>query len=872
MSANKAQSNNPPQKVSLNDENLAVGARSTPTEFRVIVPEHEYHVNHPNGSATRELKPPAHACAKLSQQPLIADTVVQLANVQNGFYSNSKDAIHISASWYGGALPPITSWGSSDHRAKTSTTAPVHSLEALPSPPTISPNLLIAGSFQSPTANYTPSLTATSTCPPFRPSSKDVPSFMPEKDSHHPLGDSLKPHSTVSDSSTPLHAVPFNVKLSMNHAGSASQQETAPLVKLVADSVAHAESSEDANKAFHRLVPLLKTVHSRNLGSFLVKMLKECRHHLPLDEFYLVIYSKDAPKEITIPRGEQPGMADGVSLERLTEIKLHYLIRESFRIPQAFHNGVFQQSMLRTVDFHDFLRTVLAMKILFCCVKKVDDPSQTLPRLAIYKVYYIIFQKLFLKYPEISNSIRVPQKYILGQPKIGKVTKLIYPDLGRKRLGKRGESKVHYIGVTWNEAIVDHDTLRLLDLGVTDLSDYFASRAIPPKRTPVTRPLEKQNSQHIFTQQLPPIPMPSPSKPLLSFVDFSSKYPDWECSPRVWKLTPNSAPKQSEWARSTMKRSLEVLKRHGVNLDPLITKLNTGNFADDQCSISGTLLQSVNVLRDSFSSKETYLHLYLAVMLLLLPVIIASDQEVPKFSKAQLRASMKECALKLENEFAVLPGTDSISVTTFAGVLRKMIHINEMTSSRVKVSTEVVFKEMIHNVKSLTTTVDHIRNISAFEELFIKGATAAMHAYSDDPFCKRSATNGTASVANIHHIGKSFQDVVLIATRAVSPVSLEDKEGGTPKDVPHQLFHLSAKLFHQVTLSYPEIRHLPIRKITFIISYFLNEMQQTSFAEFSRRDPDLSRDTFKSWWVFSSMFQEYMGVMSEVVALSHILV
>ncbi|GEQ68309.1 hypothetical protein JCM33374_g1977 [Metschnikowia sp. JCM 33374] len=316
------------------------------------------------------------------------------------------------------------------------------------------------------------------------------------------------------------------------------------------------------------------------------------------------------------------------------------------------------------------------------------------------------------------------------------------------------------------------------------------------------------------------------------------------------------------------------LKGHGVNLDPLVARIKAGDFSSDtKSSISGTVIQSLEVLRNNLSSKETYLHLYLAVMLLLLPVIVASDQEVPKVSKAHIRASMKNCVEKLESEVATFATIDKVSLTIFSRSLRKMIHISEMTSCDVKRSdTTSVFKEMISDVQSITNKGDGLSGMSACEDLFITGTIKAINAFSlsmPEPGCD---PRHMADMTNIINIGKSLHDVSLLAMRTTASVSSCIDDGMTQKDVAYQVFHLSAKLFHQITLSFPEISQLPIPIITFIILYFTNEMQQVSFAAFARRDPDLSQETFRCWWIFSSMFQEYMGVMSEVVALSQILV
>ncbi|GEQ68313.1 hypothetical protein JCM33374_g1981 [Metschnikowia sp. JCM 33374] len=562
------------------------------------------------------------------------------------------------------------------------------------------------------------------------------------------------------------------------------------------------------------------------------------------------------------------------SQERLMGIKLQHLVRESFRIPLTFQDGLFQYSMLPTMNFHEFLRNFLAINILYGCLRKVEDSSQTLSRLSVYKVYYILCHKLTRTHSNSSNCVSMPRRHFLGQPRIGGLTKLIYPDLVCKRLGRRGDSKVHYIGWTWNESTVDKDTLGLLDLHVTDLSEYFKRGTNPLKPSLLPRSRGPQRSQGITNQQITPITMQSsPFKPLLSFVDFSCKYPNWDCSPRLWKSTPNVVPKQSEWAKVTTERSLEILKEHGVNLGPLITKLNTRNFADDDTSIIRTVIQPLKVLWNVSASKETYLHFYLAVILLLFPAIVASDREVPKVSKAQLRASLKDCVMTLEKEVVTITSIDKGSLTFFSQNLRKMIHISEMTSCAVNRSdTKSVFKEILSDFNQITNKDAGLRGMSACEELFISGAVKGMNAFSPNMSESSFVPSHTSNITNILNIGKTFQNVSLSAMSNLVSLSSCTQGGMAAKDVPYQVFHLSARVFHQMTLTYPEISHLPIRIISFIISYFFNEMQRVSFSDFAKRDPDLSQETFKFWWIYSSMFQEYMDVMSEVVSLSQSLV
>ncbi|GEQ68305.1 hypothetical protein JCM33374_g1973 [Metschnikowia sp. JCM 33374] len=144
----------------------------------------------------------------------------------------------------------------------------------------------------------------------------------------------------------------------------------------------------------------------------------------------------------------------------------------------------------------------------------------------------------------------------------------------------------------WNQSMVDNDTLGLLDLDMNELKGYFERGTNPPNQSPLSRSSEPASIQGKLYQQIKPIPMLSPCKPLSSFVDFSCKFPNWDFSPRIWNVTPNSVPKHSKWARRTMERSMDVLKQYGVNLDSLVTDISAGVFSGNaHSSISDTVIQ-----------------------------------------------------------------------------------------------------------------------------------------------------------------------------------------------------------------------------------------------------------------------------------------
>ncbi|GEQ68316.1 hypothetical protein JCM33374_g1984 [Metschnikowia sp. JCM 33374] len=787
--------------------------------------------------------------------------------VENDFFAPTDDDMRTSTSFYGSPLPPTTFWGLSGEQSKNSTRETPHSQSTLTPPSVIVSGLLQADSLQDSSVNPTVNRSMIMDLPPLQRSTTDGSISVAQSKTPDQLTSVQKPDPET-----------HSPQIDLSSAESAPGQHDLPFGESdTINSTIHAKTSEDAKNAFASLVPLLHKVHYGNFCGLLLHVIKETHHQVPLRDVFCMLYSGDTLEGIHIPKGESLDM-NNFSQERLIGIKTQYLVRESFRIPDTFQDGLFQDSTLPTVNFHEFLRNFLAIKILFCCVKKVNDSSQTLPRLSLFKVYYILCQKLMHEYPEFSNYSSSLHHNILGQPKIGVLTKLVYPYLKWKRLGKRGQSKVHYLGWTWNESIIDHDIIGLLDLDLAKLSEYFTNRSQVPIRRRVSRSQNSEKDQeasmrHTISKQTIPIPMPSLVKPRYSFVDLTDRYPDWHCSPRIWNVTPNTIPTQSLWVKVTMERSVEVLKRHGVNLDPLIANMFKVVFSgEDQYIISDTLMHSIMVLFDGTSPKETFLHLYLVVLLLLFPVIIASDQEVSIFAKLQLRASVKHCVTKLEDKFSCMSCIDMPSLTTFINILRKMIHISEMTSSKLELShSKAVFKEVGHDIKHSTITVSECGDISKCEELFIKGAINALNAYSNELISNRTTANEIANVTNIHNIGKAFQQVTLEAIHTMVSITSGLRDAELFNDVPYQVFRISVKLFHEVTLSFPEILQLPIPIITFIILHYLNEMQKASFGEFVRRGPDLAKETFKCWWIFSSMLQEYMCVISEVVALTQTL-
>lgn len=95
----------------------------------------------------------------------------------------------------------------------------------------------------------------------------------------------------------------------------------------------------------------------------------------------------------------------------------------------------------------------------------------------------------------------------------------------------------------------------------------------------------------------------------------------------------------------------------------------------------------------------------------------------------------------------------------------------------------------------------------------------------------------------------------------------EDLEGEL-YDLSFQIFKLQLQVVQDIWLAQPLILQLPIRAIGFIIQNMHKEFQEISFGDFGRREDEVSKETFKVWWVSSATVGEYISILSEIVGLS----
>ncbi|KAG7665191.1 uncharacterized protein J8A68_001247 [[Candida] subhashii] len=244
---------------------------------------------------------------------------------------------------------------------------------------------------------------------------------------------------------------------------------------------------KDSSTIINDLLVNLTTVDGSSINNYLLSILYKLNMPLPIDDFYNCLYNHDRLRSLLDINYQEKLDKTLVSTSNI-ELSINSInqILNIFKTPsilsEYFPDLDEEENKLMNINYHELLRTFLAIKILYDILIQLplsaqEDPQNyTIPRLSIYKTYFIICQKLICNYPSNSNTLNEQQKLILGQSKLGKLIKLVYPNLLIKRLGSRGESKYNYLGVVWNENIINDNIKKLCDENeLNDLNDLFSS-------------------------------------------------------------------------------------------------------------------------------------------------------------------------------------------------------------------------------------------------------------------------------------------------------------------------------------------------------------------------------------------------------------
>ena len=493
-------------------------------------------------------------------------------------------------------------------------------------------------------------------------------------------------------------------------------------------------SSKESTTIFNDLLFHLTSVDGSNINTFLLSILRKINSPFTLDDFYNLLYN-DRQRTLLDNSNYQNRIDKTIVSPSDTDMTVSIInqLLNFFKTPSMlvdyFPNMEDKDNKLANINYHELLRTFLAIKILHDIliqlpISEDDDPQNyTIPRLSIYKTYYIICQKLIASYPSASNTRNEQQKLILGQSKLGKLIKLVYPNLLIKRLGSRGESKYNYLGVMWNANIVQEEIKQLCDEHeLNDLNEIFNSdnnnpfasiapsgsattgstprRGLSHKRTsskqkiktepvagnPFLQPLqtshhhhhshhhhqEEQSQEESLLQQMGE----HITAPRLSFLKANSKYPT---------DVNLSVLDDDNWF---VRLSYECYARQPALNRDLIQQIFLKNeFLLNNSSLLRNLMDSIIkplVMQETYSNVD--LVLYLAILLEILPYLLLVKSSTNINLLKNLRLNLLHLINNFNNELKKLdsPKFPIERSTIFLVLVKKLINLNDLLITFIK--------------------------------------------------------------------------------------------------------------------------------------------------------------------------------------------
>lgn len=659
----------------------------------------------------------------------------------------------------------------------------------------------------------------------------------------------------------------------------------------------HEEISHfEDNSTRMRLLRNIVNVDAFNLNSYLLSVLKELIITPPLDEFYNMLYGNEHASSVL--KNETLAKIDKSNAVPTSEsMEILQLILGVFRDPQTLLTYIptldMSRSKLASMNFRELLRSFLAMKILFDSLVEVNAGSSsldlpTLPRLSIYKVYYILCQMLMLKYPTESNSNSMQQNLILGQSKLGKLIKLVYPNVLSKRLGRRGESKYNYLGVIWNPNIVDKEILDLCEEDLAKLADDFANkkklldndrRKNSRQLSLTSRRISIPRTQGTGSPNLPPIlANESRVRPLVTFIHSQTKFPLHGLSPLSLVSEPDNIDLHTSWFGSARHHSLMILRE--FNIDLLIIRnvlLDKGKMASDENWLFKELAAKTDmILSSSFREDKEHLHLFLAVAIELLPTIIIHDP-MKDNGLSLMKKNLQQLGKQLGPRFADTFLIEASDINAFVAVSKRMVHITELLDSLCLTTLDsTLLKDMRGDLDrfSLTSEDSYIEDespLSRIRELITQGMLRTLNSYQPLQDEDGSHMSSERVIENVQRdansILRSFHESL---TGFFDDISIKNREAAliSPLEYSMTMSRHLVNLVHSVVLADAMAEHYPIVVIKDMVTYISNQVLRSIYEKnLNQRGTGSLHSTFRLWWILATYCQEYFGLLSELVGL-----
>ncbi|ODV66271.1 hypothetical protein HYPBUDRAFT_149147 [Hyphopichia burtonii NRRL Y-1933] len=545
----------------------------------------------------------------------------------------------------------------------------------------------------------------------------------------------------------------------------------------------------------NELIMNLASVDGSNINNYLLTILYKLNFPLPIDDFYNLLYNNDklaSLMQITLPQKIDKTLINSTIPNASVDVinQLLNVFKKPDSLGNFYPNLINKENKLMNINYHELLRTFLAIKILFDILIQIpmnspDEPQNyTIPRLSIYKTYYIICQKLILQYPSSSNTTNEQQKLILGQSKLGKLIKLVYPNLMIKRLGSRGESKYNYLGVIWNDNIVNEEVKDLCNNNeLLDLNDIFNGQRKQQQQQQQQHPHLHHHSHHRRkssrisvsssrrkrsfddTNQLESIVSPE-----LSFIQSTNKFPsniEFTVLSTINDHNKSGDP-NSNWFDLAKFKIYSKLSQYNITFVTIEDVfLNNVNMLEKDSLLKNLFSRIIHPLVESVAiSSESNdgeiseehqnvdLNLYLIIIIELLPylLLIKSSTEI-NFLK-NLRYNLLYLISNLEGELSRIDENEVFShknSSIFLLILKKLINLNDLLITFIK----LIIKD--NSVNKSAMAVD-IENFFVDANMSKKPYDNSRNSSVSDDLLGRSSVSSSSATLTSNRIEDHYQD------------------------------------------------------------------------------------------------------------------
>lgn len=604
---------------------------------------------------------------------------------------------------------------------------------------------------------------------------------------------------------------------------------------------------------FSELVLGLADVDSPSMYNYLLKVLNTLDNPIPIDDFFNLLYNDQ--KSLVNNKNDKIDKTNVTPNLLQTCVDILNRILEIFKNPDTVYDHLSRSKIskevkLTNINYHELLRTFLAIKILQDMLIELpkDSPEVTnfnIPRLSLYKTYFIICQKLLLKYPSSLNSSNEHHKLILGQSKLGKLIKVVYPNLIIKRLGSRGESKYNYLGVVWNENIIDEQMATLCNnYELEDLNQIFKAKY-----------KQKFKSLIDIKEDIDPGPSISPPTNQEESIDDANAY-NVDFNKPIYSYLNNSLKFPANfdvitWVRKTQ---LEILSDFSLPIDKLLDELI--DEESEQLDFGNGLISRINQVGLNLASNNNELKLFLLILLQVFPKLLLFEPTT------NLRALKQNLKRFLDQD---VPNFNEKNLTNFKLLLKNLLSLSDLLINLVK----FVFKNNL-----ILNDLNHVFDNNDHEDLVNNLVDSMIIFNMADSLDYTFLNENTNNIKDFFTLTlpKFFEEIQINSMDRTSTVKIEESNLGFGNFDESITIQLTEDEFTNLIQFFNLIKDGLINRfhqfpILMMINFF-NLVSNDFLKSVYFKHVNSSLDTsFSHWWSINCFLQDYVGVVGELYAL-----